>query len=229
MKDVTGQNFGYLVAYVVPGLLLLLTANQVFPGGQPWLEGSAKSSGEVTVGGFLFITLASVAAGVTASTVRWLIMDWVHHRTGIVPPRWDDARLQERLGAFEALVDAHYRYYQFYANSLVSMLILLVHRVVTEPVEGRTVTLALLSGLFWLGSRDTLRRYYRRTERLLGACEKGTGHDKRTSSQEEPRVHPAASGEGRSVRNERRGEASGRRRGKRQRGAPSAAARGHEL
>jgi hypothetical protein len=184
VKDVTGQNFGYLVAYVLPGFLLLLTAEQVWPGWFPWLDSTSGWAAAPTVGGFLFVTLASVAAGVTASTARWLIVDWLHHRTGIRPPHWDDSKLQDKLSAFEALVDAHYRYYQFYANSLVSLTVMLAMRVASGPVGSTDVVLALLCGLFWVGSRDTLRRYYRRTEILLGSHVKGINHDERTSSEE---------------------------------------------
>jgi len=84
-----------------------------------WL--SASATDQPTIGGFLYATLASVAAGLTASTVRWLIIDPLHHMTGVPQPRWNFARLPESLAAFDRLIDIHYRYYQFYANTLVAL------------------------------------------------------------------------------------------------------------
>ncbi|MEZ6146946.1 MAG: hypothetical protein R3B91_16325 [Planctomycetaceae bacterium] len=54
---------------------------------QGWL---GQSSGELpTVGGFLYVTLGSIAyAGMMASTLRWLLIDTLHHWTGLRQPRW---------------------------------------------------------------------------------------------------------------------------------------------
>ena len=83
------------------------------------------SSGGVTVGGFLYLTLASITAGLTVSTIRWLLIDRIHHATGIRRSNWYGSKLQEKLGAFDALIEANYCYYQMYSNFLVSMLLLI--------------------------------------------------------------------------------------------------------
>lgn len=187
MKDVSAQNFGYLIAFVLPGFLIVLSAAQVSPVVEHWLETGPKAgSTALTVGGFLYVTLASVAAGIVASTLRWLVIDSLHHVTGIPPPAWEDGRLQEKLDAFEALVSAHYRWYQHYANSLVSIGVFLAARHAVNGGRGLERVDIVLGGvtiLYWLGSRDTLRRYYARATRLLGERATEFNHDERASSQ----------------------------------------------
>ena len=73
MRDVTNNNFGLLIAYVLPGLTALWGAAHFSPTLRFWL--AASPSELPTVGGFLYVTLGSVAAGMTVSTVRWLIVD----------------------------------------------------------------------------------------------------------------------------------------------------------
>jgi hypothetical protein len=105
--------------------------------------------------GFLYVTLASVRAGMTVSTVRWATVDPLHALTGIRRPLRNDARLQDRLAAFEAPVENHYRYYQFYANMLVALLLVvaarLLHsgRALTEinPQDGAVLAVATLLSL----------------------------------------------------------------------------------
>ena len=112
-----------------------------------------------SIGGFLFVTLASVTAGMTASAVRWATIDRLHHCTGVVKPAWDDSKLPERLEAFEAIVEAHYRYYQFHSNSLVAMLF---SYAAWRPSLGNRplwsdLSVVFLSAIFFAVSRDNLR------------------------------------------------------------------------
>lgn len=185
MTEVSGKNFGLLIAYVLPGFVSLWGVSHFSPMVSGWLASSSSAAGSAaTVGGFLYVTLASVAAGLTASTVRWAVIDRLHDLTGIKRPSWDDSRLQECLGAFEALVENHYRYYQFYGNMLVAMLFLFAARLIAtghhiadvNPLDCAILTIGVL---YWAGSRDTLRNYYSRAEILLGTKEREVDDDKR--------------------------------------------------
>jgi len=185
MREVTGQNFGLLIAYVLPGFVSLWAVGQFLPVVSGWLETSATPDNAATVGGFLYVTLASVGTGLTVSTIRWAIIDPLHHWTGIRRPPWDDSKLQERLGAFEALVENHYRYYQFYANMLVAMFVVLIARLAQSGRGVCEIDLAdcgilLMSVIYWAGSRDTLRNYYTRATFLLGTRGRNKRHDKRS-------------------------------------------------
>ena len=66
-----------------------------------WIAGESGSG--QTVGGFLYVTLASAAAGLMTSTVRWALIDTIHHWTGLKEPSWDFSRLQEHVAAFKLL------------------------------------------------------------------------------------------------------------------------------
>ena len=121
MKEVSSSNFGLLIAFVLPGFTALWGATYISPVLRSWL-GGADATGP-TVGGFLYVTLASVAAGLTVSTVRWAIIDTIHHWTGLPQPAWDFSRLQEHVAAYKVLHEIHYKFYQFNSNTLVSLVI----------------------------------------------------------------------------------------------------------
>jgi hypothetical protein len=119
VQGVSARNFGLLIAYVLPGFVTLWGVGLVSPAVHLWLVGS--TAGGPDVSGFLYTSIASIAVGMTVSAVRWATVDSLHAATGLVRPAWDDSRLSEQLRGFEALVENHYRYYQFYANMLVAL------------------------------------------------------------------------------------------------------------
>ena len=97
MIEVSSSNFGLLIAFPLPGFVVLWGAGYFSETVRVWLSTSGDSA--PTVGGFMYVTLASVAAGVTVSTVRWAIIDTIHRWTGLPPPTWDFSRLQENVAA----------------------------------------------------------------------------------------------------------------------------------
>lgn len=174
MTDFTGKHFGLLIAYVLPGFIVIWGAQPLSPMLTNWL--SATPSLPAGLAAVVFVGLASVAAGMTVSAVRWLIVDAAHARTGLPRPQWDDATLPDKLNAFEAIVDAHYRQYQFYANSAVSIAFTFAVACMTGTMHSVTLPVAtvvflVLEFLFLITSRDTLRNYYRRGTLLLGSLE----------------------------------------------------------
>jgi len=169
VRDVTPDNFGLLIAYLLPGFVALRALRPLVP--EVAVVFDVPAGAGPTVGGFLYGTLASVSAGLVVSAVRWAVVDWVYHRTGIPEPDWNFRKLPANLAAFESHVQDHYRYYQFYANMLVA---LAAGYALTLAARGWPVhwgrldigAVGLLTILV-LGSRDSLRKYYRRTEALL--------------------------------------------------------------
>lgn len=170
MQEEQPFSFGVLIAYLLPGFTVLWGLSYVSPTIGSWLGTPPAES--PTVGGFLYVTLFSVLAGLTASTLRWLLLDSLHHATGIKSPRWDFSQIQANATAFDMLIEIHYRYYQFYGNMLVAIAFFcMARRVVlgfwTAPISGPDVALLPLILLFFLGSRDTLRKYYDRVSATL--------------------------------------------------------------
>ena len=183
MEEVLGRGFGLCIAFVVPGLVALWGAGFIEPSIGVWLMAAAGSG--PTVGSFLFVLLGSIAAGLTASAVRWAVVDSIHRWTGVGPPRWRLCDLQENLDAYQVLVEYHYRHYQFYANTLVSGAFAMAARTLSSDVRAGSpwmiIGWAALAAVFFAASRDTLRKYHTRVTELLSA-EKGHDHGKRRES-----------------------------------------------
>lgn len=171
MRQVSDRNFGLLIAYLLPGFVTLWGASFFSEPVRSWL--GASSVGAPTVGGFLYVTVASVAVGLMVSVVRWMVVDSLHFMTGIRKPNWDFSRLHERLGAFEGLVENHYRYYQFYSNMLVAIVFTYVARQLSVGTwKGRPdwwdVGFLVAGVVLLVGSRDALAKYHNRAAELLG-------------------------------------------------------------
>ena len=170
LNEFIGKQFGLLIAFVLPGFMTLWGARPLSATLSNWL--SPEPTLPAGLAAVVFVGLASVAAGMTVSAARWLVIDSLHAWTGLPRPTWNDAALGDRLDAFEALVDAHYRHYQFYANSAIAILFCYVVAWRTGAFsqgDGVTwfVVLLAVEALFLITSRDTLRNYYRRVARLL--------------------------------------------------------------
>ena len=123
-----------------------------------------------SLGGFLLITVASILIGMTVSVARWATIDTTHRYTGLRQSKLDFSKLQNREQGFEMMIDIHYRYYQFYSNSIIAIPLFLVGRWTANGFS----MLELLGGtaisiLFLAGSRDTLRKYNERVNLLFSA------------------------------------------------------------
>ena len=166
------NDFGLLIAYVLPGFTALWAGSHLTGLAPHWLD--PTNPDPPGVGGFLMLTVASVTAGLTVSTVRWLLIDALNHRTGIPAPQWDFARLEGNAGAFALLVEHNYRYYQFGSHMALALLLAFLTRLYAsgaQPVGVTDTALVGLAAILFVGSRDSLRRYYTRGSQLLGVIE----------------------------------------------------------
>lgn len=197
MGDLSARNFGLFIAYLLPGFVALWGVATLSEPVRAWLVGVAGEGPKAA--GVVYALLASMAAGMTASAARWALVDSLHHRTGISPPVWNDSKLQERLEAFESLVDNHYRYSQFYGNTLCAGIFTFIAWRLSPHSVGvgwgwPELALLSLAALFVAGSRDALRRYYGRTASLLGSMERTVGHDERSQPRSEAPDEPREAG-----------------------------------
>jgi hypothetical protein len=169
---VSNQNFGLIIAYLLPGFVALWGVSYFSPTVAGWIAVSQRDG--PTVAGFMYVTLASLAAGVTVSAVRWAVIDQLHHATGVVPPAWKFANLEGKLQGYLALIENHYRYYQFYGNMFVAAAFSFSARCVCDAQAfrsqlGLAAGFLILESVLLAGSRDTLRKYYSRTQQLLSS------------------------------------------------------------
>ncbi len=168
VQSISDHTFGPLIAYLVPGATTLAGLSPFLPTVQSWLASSPTSP--PTVSGLLYLSLASVAAGMSVSAVRWATIDTVHARTGLPPPDLNFASLPGKIEELRLLIEIHYRHYQFYANMFVAVLIAyLGYRVHFgwRAFDMCDLALLVLEPVFFLTSRDTLKKYYTRSEQLF--------------------------------------------------------------
>jgi len=162
--------FGLLVGYLLPGFLGLLGLAPVSPVVSGWLHG--VNLGDAGIGPPVYAVLSATMIGMIFSCIRWLIIDHVHAWTGVVSPMWNFRLLDGRLEALSYLVDNHYRYYQFYANTLIAVIWAYpIHRLLkTSPFLGVGTDLGalILCAVLFAGSRDALAKYYQRAGQLVG-------------------------------------------------------------
>ncbi len=180
------KNFGLVIAFGLPGFLVLVglplqittsMANLLNQPGPPSLEG------------FLYLLPASICCGLTISAIRWMLVDTLLHLTGVRKPNLNFHSIPSKLEAFNLFVEHNYRFYQFYSNSLVAVLILLA---VHWRIDGRpsTESLCLLGSLCVVlaaASRDCLTRFYLRARIMLGELHQpqqsiGKGNSKKRRS-----------------------------------------------
>lgn len=166
MQSVSSDNFGPLIAYLVPGTIALTGVSRFSPTVQSWL---ATTQGNApTISGFLYLTLASLTVGMTVTALRWALVDRVHAATGLPPPQLDFSKLPGKVDAYTLLIDIHYRHYQFYANMFIATAIAYAcYRADTAGIGVADFGFPVTAGLFFATSRDTLRKYYSRTAQLL--------------------------------------------------------------
>lgn len=172
MKDVTDKNFGVVIAFLLPGFLFLWGLSFSNDEVGKWLAKSAEDDAP-TVGGFLYATLASLALGLLISAVRWLIIDHLLWLIGVYDPGINFANLKDkdRYAAFLGAVENHYRYYQYYANTLVAIIgALIIYLIVgtEKPSLPVWVTAAAIMVALFLGFRDALKKYFDRAHAILG-------------------------------------------------------------
>lgn len=170
MAELSARNFGLLIAYLIPGFLALWGLSFFSPTVADWLRGSGAAG--PSVGGFLFVLLASIAAGMTVSGIRWAVLDRFHAATGLKRPHLNFGNLPGKLDVFEQINEHHYRYYQFYGNALVALLFAYpTWRLHGGGGWAADLGFLLIEVVFAAGSRDALRNFYRRATQLLGESE----------------------------------------------------------
>ncbi|MBS1969478.1 MAG: hypothetical protein JSU04_04190 [Bdellovibrionales bacterium] len=169
------QNFGLAIAFVAPGFLGFVALSYFSPMASDWLQAASKE--DQGVGVFLFVLLGSIALGIVISGIRALLIDRLLHsklmrgwKVSQPSIQWDKMDDQKRE-ALNTLIEGFYRYYQFYSNSLIALLLLLVARLCgdSNPLLSWWSCAALLIVgvcLFW-SARDSYRKYCEATVKLF--------------------------------------------------------------
>jgi len=171
MENSFDKNFGVVIAFLIPGFLLLWGLSFSYSEISNWLANSSAPS-DPTVGGFLYATLASLGLGLLISAVRWLIIDFILSKLDISDEGINYEKLNDanKSAAYMLIVENHYRYYQYYANSLIAILIAFCAYLFSDhelPPWPIWLLVALIVVVLFLGSKDSLDKCYKRAKEIL--------------------------------------------------------------
>jgi hypothetical protein len=173
MRDVVAENFGLAIAFLCPGLLMLLALSFFSPALSGGL--SAAASAESTIGGFVFILVASMGLGVFVSNARYFLFDRGLLRLPFlgIPEAAPDTGVLRRSGdravAWDVLRDQFYRYYQFSSNTAVALGVVFVAwwwKIDHAPAAKLVVAFLAAEVILAAGAADSLKKYRTRTNRL---------------------------------------------------------------
>lgn len=170
MKEVTDKNFGMVIAFMLPGFILAWSLTLPFPAlGKFFQFDAAKET--ASIGGFLNISLASLALGLQISAVRWALLDRLLSR-GLPDIDFSSLKDKDVFGSFIGVVENHYRYYQYYSNSFVAVAFGYTGYLISERHWGLGWVTVITGGLLiilYLASKDCLKKYHRRGAEITKA------------------------------------------------------------
>lgn len=175
LKSGTGS-FGIVIAFLVPGFVSLWGASYHSATLREWF--TAGKGGAPTVGGFLYVTLASIAAGVAVSGLRWFLIDviwcWVWKAQ---KDEFEFKNLPGREDAFIFINENHYRYYLYYANMLIASLITYGSRFCSRYFEKQElwnkretfflIVVLIVEFILGIGAWDSRRKFNERGKAIL--------------------------------------------------------------
>ncbi len=174
----TSKNFGIIIAFLLPGFIALWPMQQVSSAVAVWFSGAGLSAGSPgtggpppaapTAGSFLMVVLAALALGMLISAIRWALLDKLLH-IGFRRPNLDYSKLQANLGAFDFINENHYRYYQYYANSAIALIVWAFgwfHH--TYPPGSQIAVVGAVEVILLLAARDALKKHVDKLTKLLG-------------------------------------------------------------
>ena len=167
-------DFGILIAFVAPGFVAFWAASYHIPMATAWM--TAASDKEQNVGIFLFVVLTSLSLGLVISGVRALVFDRLLRcgllgKLAIRQLKLDWSKIDEKkLPLLLTIRDNHYRYYQFYSNTLTAFILWVLARAFANATPlswpfwalSATASVALL-----LAARESLDKYVVAVDQLI--------------------------------------------------------------
>jgi hypothetical protein len=163
MKDVTDKNFGVIIAFLLPGFLFLWGLSFANDEVATWLTAMSAKDGPL-IGSFLYATIASLAVGLLIDAVRSAVVDEIFYRVlGLELPTIKSSKLKDKdiLAAFNAIIENHYRYYQYYANSFIAVAAASAAYAILKGSPSNLIMLAIAAmlGILLYVAYDQLRSF----------------------------------------------------------------------
>lgn len=169
MRDLISTSFGLLIAFFLPGLSTLYGVRSWLPGLEEFVERS--KGGETGMAALIFVAFMSVVLGLVVAVVRGFLLE----RFLFNQYKLDDkvfAGLAGKTDAYQAMIDLHYRYHQFWGGMFVSVPILTLGNLAGFDWWTQAGVLGVAGLLEWFllwGAKDSWIRYVERSKYLLTA------------------------------------------------------------
>jgi hypothetical protein len=122
MKDLSATSFGYLIAFLLPGIFGLYALRSWSPQVGVLLQPILQANASVGPS-FIFLVVA-IGIGVCLSGVRFFILERGVYRKYCLDEKLYVGMDEKRLAIHRAIVEEHYRYHQFYGNCAIALIIL---------------------------------------------------------------------------------------------------------
>jgi hypothetical protein len=165
------QQFGVVIAFLLPGFILLWAVQIHSSVVRLWLQGAMNPGAAEgpTGGSFLLAAIASLALGMLVSGFRWIVYDcilfgWILQ--DVRPKRISFSALSKHLPAVSILIENHYRYFQYYANSSVALGVAgLISIRQLSILHG--LLIVVIEVVMGAAARDSWNKYYDRLTMVL--------------------------------------------------------------
>ena len=147
MKPLEFMTFGYLIAFVLPGLIAARALGYAVPFLN--LAFSRLLSSPEAAGPIFVVTVAALTAGLILNVIRRVVLDRVYRALDKDRPTLDYRRLTpDRHELFKDAVESTYRPYEFSANMGLALALFWLARVLLLPgALGLSRIVTHLSGL----------------------------------------------------------------------------------
>jgi Ca2+/H+ antiporter len=177
-KDITSETFGLVIAYLLPGIVGTVGLSFWSKTAKTALQ--AFNTEQANVNLLLLYLFCSLAVGLLAAAMRGLIFErWlIHLRPAgsrvLTDTEFSSLSDENKLAAFRAAVDAHYRYHQCWGAMAVALPVLYLGwaREKYSEIAGIDYVLALAFFLIvetvtvW-AAWDAYTKYIDRSRRIL--------------------------------------------------------------
>jgi len=124
MKELTSTSFGYLIAFLLPGMLGLYALSYWFPPTGALLQPILKA--DATVGPSVVFLLIAAGMGLCLSAARFFVLEKGVYKGTCLSDELHKGLAPDKLALLNAYADQHYRYHQFYGGCFLAVLILCV-------------------------------------------------------------------------------------------------------
>jgi hypothetical protein len=178
-KDLTPTVFGYIVAYLLPGLAALVAVAFFLDPVANLLRSFATA--QSSVGLFLFVLLLSLLMGMQLTAFRWLVFERLVYKSfALTAQELSVLRSAELAASFRLLIDEAYRYHQFFGAQVFvipALFVGLMYRSNISWYSGSALGIGslflILEVVMWTTAAEGWRRYISRSHAFLNGGNHG--------------------------------------------------------